>query len=43
MVVASVNGQPVLLRQVAEVGFAARLKRGDAGHQGQSAVIVSVE
>ncbi|MDH4441426.1 MAG: efflux RND transporter permease subunit [Rhizobium sp.] len=43
VVVASVDGQPVLLRQVAEVGFAARLKRGDAGYQGQSAVIVSVE
>lgn len=43
VVVASVDGQPVLLRQVAEVGFAPRLKRGDAGYQGQSAVIVSVE
>ncbi len=43
VVVASVDGQPVLLRQVAEVVFAPRLKRGDAGYQGQSAVIVSVE
>ncbi|KAE8235765.1 hypothetical protein A4X03_0g9662, partial [Tilletia caries] len=43
IVVASVDGQPVLLRQVAEVAFAPRLKRGDAGYQGQSAVIVSVE
>lgn len=43
VVVAGVDGQPVLLRQVAEVGFAPRLKRGDAGYQGQSAVIVSVE
>ncbi len=43
VVVASVDGQPVLLRQVSEVGFAPRLKRGDAGYQGQSAVIVSVE
>lgn len=43
VVVATVEGQPVLLRQVADVSFAARLKRGDAGYQGQSAVIVSVE
>ncbi len=43
VVVASVGGQPVLLRQVAEVAFASRQKRGDAGYQGQSAVIVSVE
>ncbi|MBW8322317.1 MAG: efflux RND transporter permease subunit [Rhizobium sp.] len=43
IVVATVEGQPVLLRQVADVSFAARLKRGDAGYQGQSAVIVSVE
>ncbi|MCD2175778.1 efflux RND transporter permease subunit [Rhizobium sp. C4] len=43
VVVASVAGQPVLLRQVAEVAFASRQKRGDAGYQGQSAVIVSVE
>ncbi|MBU2327086.1 MAG: efflux RND transporter permease subunit, partial [Alphaproteobacteria bacterium] len=43
VVVVSVDGQPVLLRQVAEVGFAPRLKRGDASYQGQSAVIVSVE
>ena len=43
VVVASVEGQPVLLRQIADVAFAPRLKRGDAGYQGQSAVIVSVE
>ncbi|WP_137133306.1 efflux RND transporter permease subunit [Rhizobium sp. FKY42] len=43
VVVASVDGQPVLLRQVADVAFASRQKRGDAGYQGQSAVIVSVE
>ena len=37
------HGQPVLLRQVATVDFAARVKRGDAGYQGKPAVIVSVQ
>ena len=37
------QGQAVLLRQVATVDFAARVKRGDAGYQGQPAVIVSVQ
>ena len=37
------NGTPVLLRQVAEVGFAPRPKRGDAGYGGEPAVILSVE
>ncbi len=37
------NGTPVLLRQVAEVAFAARPKRGDAGYGGEPAVILSVE
>ena len=35
-------GQPVLLRQVAEVAFAPAVKRGDAGFNGRSAVIVSI-
>ena len=43
VVVATVGGQPVALRQVADVSFAPRVKRGDAGFQGRSAVIVSVE
>ncbi|OHC45824.1 MAG: multidrug transporter AcrB [Rhodobacteraceae bacterium GWE1_64_9] len=43
LVVASVNGQPVALDQVAEVSFAPRTKRGDAGFMGDDAVIVSVE
>ncbi len=43
MVVATVGNQPVLLRQVAEVDFAPRVKRGEAGFMGRSAVIVSVE
>ena len=42
-VVATVGGQPVLLRQVAEVDFAPRMKRGEAGFMGRPAVIVSVE
>ena len=43
MVIATVGSRPVFLRQVAEVGFAARTKRGDAGFMGKPAVIVSVE
>ncbi len=42
-VVAYRNEQPLLLRQVASVEFAARVKRGDAGFQGKPAVIVSVQ
>ncbi|MBC8048591.1 MAG: efflux RND transporter permease subunit, partial [Chitinophagales bacterium] len=42
-VVAFRNEQPLLLRQVASVEFAARVKRGDAGFQGKPAVIVSVQ
>ncbi|MBU1211110.1 MAG: CusA/CzcA family heavy metal efflux RND transporter [Alphaproteobacteria bacterium] len=34
---------PIRLRQVAEVDYAARVKRGDAGYMGQSAVILSVQ
>lgn len=37
------NGQPILLKQVAGVDFAARVKRGDAGYNGKPAVIVSVQ
>jgi HME family heavy-metal exporter len=33
---------PIELRQVAEIDFAARVKRGDAGFMGKPAVIVSV-
>jgi HME family heavy-metal exporter len=43
VVVAQVKGGPVYLRQVAEVDFAPKVKRGDAGYMGKSAVIVSVE
>ena len=41
--VATVNARPIYLRQVAEVGFGARLKRGDAGYMGKSSVILSIE
>ena len=37
------DGRPVLLEQVAGVGFAPGLKRGDAGYNGQPAVVVSVQ
>jgi HME family heavy-metal exporter len=37
------NGQPILLRQVAEVDFAARLRRGEAGSMGRPAVILSIQ
>ena len=41
------NGQPILLRQVAEVGFAAAIKRGDGGfddgRSGGPAVILSIQ
>ena len=37
------GGRPILLRQVASVDFAPRVKRGDAGYDGRPAVIVSVQ
>src|SRR3989344_5318562 len=37
------NGQSVLLRQVAEATFAAATKRGDAGFEGQGAVILGIQ
>ncbi len=42
LAVASRNGQPILLRQVAEVKFAAAVKRGDASYNAAPAVIMSV-
>ncbi|MFG1228341.1 efflux RND transporter permease subunit [Xanthobacter wiegelii] len=36
-------GGSVFLHQIAQVDFAARLKRGDAGYMGRPAVILSVE
>jgi HME family heavy-metal exporter len=43
LVVATREGQNILLRQLAHVDFAARPKRGDAGYMGSSAVIVGVQ
>jgi HME family heavy-metal exporter len=43
IVVANDTSGAVYLRQVAEVAFGARVKRGDSGYMGAPAVIVSVE
>lgn len=43
LVVVMRNDQPILLRQVATVEFAPRVKRGDAGLQGEKAVIIGVQ
>lgn len=43
VVVATRDGQPIFLRQVAEIAYAARVKRGDAGVNGSPAVIISVQ
>jgi len=43
LAVAWKNGVPILLEQVAKVGFAAAMKRGDAGYNSAPAVIVSVQ
>jgi hypothetical protein len=37
------DGQPILMRQIAEVTFAAALKRGDAGYEGKPAVILGIQ
>ncbi|MGL5633452.1 MAG: efflux RND transporter permease subunit [Azovibrio sp.] len=37
------NGQPILLRQIAEVNFAAALKRGEGGFEGKPAVILGIQ
>jgi HME family heavy-metal exporter len=36
-------GQPILLRQIAEVTFAPAIKRGDAGFEGRPAVILGIQ
>ncbi|OCK62366.1 efflux RND transporter permease subunit [Bradyrhizobium sp. LMTR 3] len=43
IVVATIDGRPVYMRQVADVDFAPKIKRGDAGYMSKPAVIVSVE
>src|SRR5215204_4849752 len=42
-VVAVRNDQPIFLKQVATVEFAARVKRGEAGYNGKPAVIISIQ
>ncbi|MCL4780430.1 MAG: CusA/CzcA family heavy metal efflux RND transporter [Gammaproteobacteria bacterium] len=37
------NGQPILLRQIAGVAFAAAIRRGDAGFEGRPAVILGIQ
>ncbi|MDO9313720.1 MAG: efflux RND transporter permease subunit [Burkholderiaceae bacterium] len=41
--VGSNRGQPILLRQIAEVTFAAAIKRGEAGFEGKPAVILGIQ
>jgi len=43
LAISAKNGQPILLRQIAEVTFAAAIKRGDAGFEGKPAVILGVQ
>ncbi|MCG6113271.1 MAG: efflux RND transporter permease subunit [Paracoccus sp.] len=43
VVVASDEGQPVLLQHVADVTYGARTKRGDAGYMGAPSVVISIE
>jgi heavy-metal exporter, HME family len=43
LVIATRQGHSILLRQVAQVDFAARVKRGDAGYMGNPAVIVGIQ
>jgi len=43
LVVAVRNGQPILLKQVADVRIAPAIKRGDGGYAGKPAVILSVQ
>lgn len=37
------NGQPILLRQVADVSFEPRQRRGAAGYMGEPAVVLSIQ
>ncbi len=37
------DGQPILLRQIADVTFAPAIKRGDAGYEGKPAVILGIQ
>jgi HME family heavy-metal exporter len=43
LVVATREGHSILLRQVAQVEFAPRTQRGDAGYMGQPAVLIGIQ
>jgi HME family heavy-metal exporter len=43
LALAARHGQPVLLRQIAEVTFAPAIRRGDAGFEGKPAVILGIQ
>lgn len=43
LALAAREGQPVLLRQIADVTFAAATRRGDAGFEGKPAVILGIQ
>jgi HME family heavy-metal exporter len=43
LVVTMADGRPVHLRQLADVDFAPKIRRGDAGFMGKPAVVISVE
>src|SRR5712691_1059716 len=43
LVVSYQDGRPILLQQVAQVGFEPRVKQGDAGFMGQPAVVLRVQ
>jgi heavy-metal exporter, HME family len=43
LAVGSNRGQPILLRQIAEVTFAAAIKRGEGGFEGKPAVILGIQ
>ncbi len=40
---ATKTGQPILLRQIADVAFAPAIKRGDAGFEGKPAIILGIQ
>ena len=43
LALAAKEGQPILLRQIADVTFAPAIKRGDAGYEGKPAVILGIQ
>ncbi len=43
LVVSNTDGSPIHLRQLADVSYAARFKRGEAGYMGKPSVLISVE